>query len=182
MSIVFNQVIEISNPNGKVLIKYPVGTLLDRITDVWPLIIEYYQNFHPFAFGVYSGSYPYYRLITHEECNTKTFVQLMKTHYGKNKGIRSLVSDDEYTQRKYLCSDKGNIYVDERKIYDNSYGIDAGSSYHWYCDHNGEFGYVCIKYKLNEINSKIGITKHVSNYVGEIEPYGLFVLLHLDFI
>lgn len=183
MSIVFNQITEISDSDGKVLIKYPVNTLLDRITDVWPLIIDYYQNFRPFVFGVHSGSYSNYRLITHEECNTKTFVQLLKTHYKKNKGIRSLITEDEYTRREYLCSDKGTIHVGERKIYANAHGISSKYSYRWHCDNDNGYGCIYIKYLMNEINSKIGITRYPNHYgVEDLEPYGLFVLSHLDFI
>src|SRR6266567_3937556 len=120
MSIIFNQITEISDAKGNVLIKYPIGTLLDRITDVWPIIIEYYHHFRPFAIGLHSDSYLNHRLITHDECNTKTFTQLFGAYYGKSyykkrKGIHALVTNN--IRRKYLCSDIGHLVINGQFLF-----------------------------------------------------------------
>lgn len=36
---------------GNIIFKFPPNTLLEKITDVWPLIIDYYENYYPFAVG-----------------------------------------------------------------------------------------------------------------------------------
>ena len=170
MNIVLNQsteITEILDSDEKVLIKYPIGTLLDKITDVWSLIIDYYHHFRPFAFGMHSDKYTHYRLITHEECNTKKFIQLFKAYYGKSYykkeyGIRSLVSDG--TAQKYLCSDIGSLTINNNVLYLNYYYILRD----WH-------------YSIVHINmiSDIEKIKTINKICGE--PYGLFVLSHLNF-
>lgn len=165
MNIIFNkntEITEILDSSRKVLIIYPVNTLLDKITDVWPLIINYYNGFRPFAFGIHSDKYTHYRLITHEECSTKNFIKLFKTYYEKSHGIRSLVSD--HVEPKYLCSDTGSLTINNNVLY--------LKYYHVLCDWH---------YGIFHINMISDIEKIKTINKVYHDSFGLFVLSHLNF-
>lgn len=109
----FAKVIDNSN---KTRFKFPFGTLLDKINDEWVIIIEYYENYYPFAIGENDGNY---REITREEFSTNKFIKLFNTCYI-NRRIKKLCDDcnricvDGYPVCKnghklYFCGQNGNI-------------------------------------------------------------------------
>ena len=63
----------IIDPKGNVIFKFPPNILLEKITDVWPLIIDYYENYYPFAVGNPDQNY---REVTLEESKTNGFIKL----------------------------------------------------------------------------------------------------------
>ena len=100
MKTILTQVVQVSDTKGNVLFSFPSGTLLDKIVDPWYLIIDYYDNYFPFAIGQDDNNN--YREITFIECQTEKFDKLFKFCYNKNGGIyalrdwRLLISVDEY--------------------------------------------------------------------------------------
>ena len=72
----------IKDSKGNILFEFPPNTLLERITDVWPIIINYYENFFPFAIETTNSNY---RKLTIEECKQESFVRLFGTAYRKMK-------------------------------------------------------------------------------------------------
>jgi len=99
---------EIIDSNNKTRLRIPAGTLLDKIIDEWSLIIEYYENFYPFAVG---DSDINYRPVTRSEFSTEKFIRLL-TYSHKNSKIKKLCY---YTSRVLiegysLCIDMCPIY------------------------------------------------------------------------
>jgi len=107
MSIKLVPIIEIVR-NDAILFKYPPHTLLDKIVDVWEIIIDYHRHYRPFVIGNYSGKYEGYRLITHEECKSHEFISLFASHYRINHGIHA--SDKIYDSHLYNDNKVFSIY------------------------------------------------------------------------
>jgi len=76
----------ILDTKGNVIFKFPPNTLLEKITDVWPLIIDYYENYYPFAVGTADENY---REVTLEESKSNEFTKLFSAIYMDNK-IKSI--------------------------------------------------------------------------------------------
>jgi len=78
----------VGDVNGETIFKFPPNTLLERIVDVWQLIINYYENYYPFAIGYPDKNY---RELTPIEAKTdefiKLFVTIVKQNKMKNNGI-----------------------------------------------------------------------------------------------
>jgi len=87
------KIIEINaaiNSDGKVVFKFPKGTLLDHIPhDLWNIIIKHHQKYQPFIIGKFCNHYFGYRLVT---CNdfTKDFIEEFIRYYRKNDGLYSV--------------------------------------------------------------------------------------------
>lgn len=90
MKLSHQLIIEITNRNDEIVFRYPPGTLLDKISDEWNFIVNYYHHF-PFAIGKYSDdvyhqNYDNYRLITEAECKKISFKNMFSDAY-KNRII-----------------------------------------------------------------------------------------------
>lgn len=72
----------IKDADDKIIFSFPLNTLLEKIIDVWPLIMSYYQNYYPFALEIYDGNY---RLLTHEEFSTESCLKLFAFSYSKKR-------------------------------------------------------------------------------------------------
>jgi len=83
------------NSKGDVIFKYPPGTLLDKITDMIPLIVDYHENYYPFSID---GNDKKYRRLTIEETKTKKFIQLFATMYKKNR-INNIRNNSPFSLR-----------------------------------------------------------------------------------
>ena len=109
MNVKLVPIIEIINSSGTVLFKYPQYTLLDKIVDVWKIIIKYYYDYRPFAVGNYAGKYEGYRLITHEECKSPEFVSLFSSHCKISYGIMAL----DKIERSFLYNNNKALSLKE---------------------------------------------------------------------
>ena len=112
MNVKLVPIIEIINSSGTVLFKYPQYTLLDKIVDVWKIIIKYYYDYKPFIIGKYSGKYEGYHLITHEECKSSEFVSLLSFYYKTNHGVTVLDKID----RSFVWNDNKAFSIDNISI------------------------------------------------------------------
>ena len=83
--------------NNKTRFKFPSGTLLDKINDEWTIIIEYYENYFPFAVGNNDGNY---RPVKREEFINDKFIKLF-----------SVCRKDERIKR--LCKKYVRICIDD---------------------------------------------------------------------
>jgi len=115
MNYQFNHIIEVINKDGQLIWKIPHKTLLDTITDLWPLITDYYYNYYPFALGKMDDLYNNYRLTTRAEVNTSLFTKSFKTNYELHGGIYSLSSGLVYGS--YVHNLSGSLYIDYHNIY-----------------------------------------------------------------
>ena len=103
---------------GNFLFRYPPNTLLDKITDVWPLIVDYYDNYYPFSIqksigGVSVSQGDIYRHLTFDEIKTNSFVRLFSVSY-KNKRIKYFA---QYRAR--LCINGYPLLIEGHRIYIN---------------------------------------------------------------
>lgn len=96
---------------GNFLFRYPPNTLLDKITDVWPLIADYYDNYYPFS--IQKSDDGRYRHLTFDECKTDHFLRLFAVSY-KNKRIKYF---SQY--RAQLCINGYPLLIDGYRIYIN---------------------------------------------------------------
>ena len=71
----------ICDNSDNVIFKFPQNTLLDKISDVWPLIMSYYTNYYPFTIGIDDENY---RELTYDEAKTDQFIKLFAIAYRKN--------------------------------------------------------------------------------------------------
>jgi len=78
----------IRDATGKIIFDFPSNTLLEKITDVWSTILDYYYNYYPFSIGPNSG----YRELTREEFNTKKFIKLFSKSYKEGKIIYNVIN------------------------------------------------------------------------------------------
>jgi len=85
----------IKDTNGGTLFEFPVDTLLERIIDVWHIIIDYHENYYPFSID---GNDKKYRRLTIEETKTKKFIQLFATMYKKNR-INNIRNNSPFSLR-----------------------------------------------------------------------------------
>lgn len=108
----------IEDNEGNVIFKFPPNTLLERIIDVWPLIINYYQEYYPFAIGkIEENTSPFiknYRPLTYIESKKDNFIKLFSVVHKKNR-IRYLCwnytnNNCIYIEEHYLQMDKHNIF------------------------------------------------------------------------
>ena len=101
----------IKDTDGNIRFTFPPNTLLERIIDVWPLIINYYENIQPLAVGESDSNY---RELTISEVNTDKFIKLFAITYRKHK-ITYTVYGRICVENFPLCI-KGNpsyIYVND---------------------------------------------------------------------
>ena len=76
--------------NNKTRFEFPAGTLFDKINDEWTQIIEYYENYFPFAVGKNDGNY---RPVTREEFSNNNFINLLVA-CCRDKRIKKLCNDN----------------------------------------------------------------------------------------
>jgi len=107
----------IKDTKGNILFEFPPNSLLERIIDVWPIIIDYHENYFPFVVEMTNSNY---RKITIEECKLESFVRLFSIAYRKKRITRK----DVFVKR--LCIDniplmiKKNIsylYINNSRIF-----------------------------------------------------------------
>lgn len=91
----------IKDTSGNILLEFPLNTLLDKITDEWSLIMNYYENYYPIVIGVNIDGY---RPITYEECKTDKFIKLFIMSYKKN---RIKYTSDDY----WVCVEKHPLRI-----------------------------------------------------------------------
>lgn len=163
MDVKLIPIIEIINSSGTVVFKYPQYTLLDKIVDVWKIIIKYYYSYQPFAIGQYSKKYEGYRLITHEECKSSEFVSLLASYYKTNHGV--------------IVLDKINRSFVWNK--NKAFSIDNISIQCWKADTNN-LTRLCVGLSDNHIKDDIHRIK--TGKITTVNPIvGLFVLNDLFF-
>jgi len=76
---------KIYNSKGKKILKIPIGTLLDNIIiDLWSEITPY-LDYHQFALGKTTKSYPGYRKLTQNDFDIDKFFDC----HWKNKGFHT---------------------------------------------------------------------------------------------
>lgn len=112
----------IHDHNNNVLFTYPLNTLLDKIVDQWPLIMNYHENYYPFAVGTPDDNY---REVTSDDLDSEMFMKLFIITYKKNKikthnfqcpgvdvlfisinGLRLCVTDDILQYTKHIATIK----------------------------------------------------------------------------
>lgn len=96
--------------NDDIIFKFPQNTLLDKITDVWSLIMNYYKNYYPFMIGVTDKNY---RELRYEEAKTDKFIKLFATAY-KNNNIRitnAVFGGSICVEEHCLCILRKNIVI-----------------------------------------------------------------------
>ena len=106
----------IEDANGKVLFKFPANTVLDKITDVWPLIMNYYENFYPIMIGGQCGKY---RELTTKEFKTDKFIKLFSDMYRENRIFMNCPLDTSKcisVERQRLYYSINHIYVTTKNI------------------------------------------------------------------
>jgi len=81
----------IDDSKGDTILKFPQGSLLERIIDEWPLIVNYHEHYYPFSVDAIDNKY---RKITLMEAKTDRFKKLFISAYKKNRinGIKELLS------------------------------------------------------------------------------------------
>jgi len=105
--------------NRDLIFTYPINTLLDNICDVWPLIMDYYQNFYPFSINNNDKNY---RPITRLECLSNTFVRIFSAAYRDDQFKYDIINDHNIGFIKVdgypLCIDDKPLYpmVRQKKI------------------------------------------------------------------
>jgi len=87
----------IFDAKGNILFQFPPNTLLEKIIDVWPLIMNYYENYNLFSIGAHEG----YRPVTLEEFKTNGFIKSFSSEYRKKKIICSIY-DGLYNRRLFV--------------------------------------------------------------------------------
>src|SRR5690606_33307300 len=109
----------IKDADGKIIFSFPFNTLLEKIIDVWPLIMNYYEEYYPFAIGNIDGNTsPFiknYRPLTYIESKTDNFIKLFFIMHKKDR-IR------------YLCGDHTINYRSEERR------VGKEIRYRWYQD------------------------------------------------
>lgn len=104
----------IKDNHGKTIFEFLPGSLLDKITDVWPVIMEYYKNYYPFAIDT---NREHYRPLTYEEFKTDNFIKLFATSYRKKKIIFPLsccnyiISIEKYNLHIKVDDEDEVIYI-----------------------------------------------------------------------
>lgn len=88
---------------GNIIFKFPPNTLLEKITDVWPLIIDYYENYYPFAVGNPDQNY---RKVTPEESKTNDFIKLFYAIY----------KDDRIKMINHVCNGSKCIAINDNVL------------------------------------------------------------------
>lgn len=110
----------IHNSNNNVIFTYPLNTLLDKIVDQWSLIMDYHENYYPFAVGKPDKNY---REVIPNELDSEMFMKLFIITYKKNKiktnnfkfpnvdalfisiyGKRLCVTDDDSLYMEHIAS------------------------------------------------------------------------------
>lgn len=85
-----------------------IDTALNQIiSDLWPIINEYYCTQPIFVVGKISGNYPGYRLITEDDLRNKIIINSLVSYYKRNKGISSL---DDFCG-VYICGNDIDISI-----------------------------------------------------------------------
>ena len=115
MNYQFDCIIDVTSKDGQLIWKIPQKTLFDKIIDLWPLITDYYFEYHPFALGKVDNLYNNYRLITRDEFNNPLFTKLFKTNYLLHEGIYSLSFSLTYASDINISS--GTLYIDYHEVY-----------------------------------------------------------------
>lgn len=72
----------IHDHNDNIIFTYPLNTLLDKIIDQWSLIMDYHENYYPFAVGKADENY---REVIPNELDSEIFMKLFIISYKKNK-------------------------------------------------------------------------------------------------
>jgi len=90
--------------DGKVQFEFPSDTLLDKITDEWTLIMEYYNDYYPFSLDPYIDGYRYLR---YDEFHK--FSKLFAVAY-QSKRIR-YPPKSRLTDGKYLSVGNHQLYI-----------------------------------------------------------------------
>jgi len=103
----------VNSPKGKLILKFPGGTLLDLVPhDIWSDIVRYYYRTPLFAIGNYMDNYPGYRRAYHEDLNIDLFVQW----YRENKGLYTLGNIWEARDRILCCLNEYTLSVNEESL------------------------------------------------------------------
>ena len=133
----------IKDTNGNTIFEFLPGSLLDKITDVWPVIMEYYKHYYPFAIG---NDREHYRPLTYAEFKTDNFIKLFATSYRKKKVIFPLsccnyiISIEKYNLHIKVDDEDEVIYIPR---YDNMLAYyDEDSDYYMDIINNIERIYV----------------------------------------
>lgn len=150
----------IEDSYGNILFKYPPNTLLDKITDVWPLITNYYDNYYPFS--IWKSDARIYREVTVDEFKTSNFMRLFTASYLK-KRIKYL---SMFTGK--LCIVNHPLCVGRRHVHINS----SESRLEIYIDN------VWVGNEINDI-SQIYVSESQINYNDRF--YNLMVLSDVVF-
>lgn len=104
----------IEDDMGNVIFKFPIGTLLDRITDVWEIIVNYHNNCYPFCMNRSDNNY---RELTLSECNSKLFTRLFSIAHNNNR-IKNIVYGGNFFIGEY----KYALFMDDHQLYKNNDG------------------------------------------------------------
>lgn len=98
----------IEDANGKVLFKFPANTVLEKITDVWPLIMNYYESFYPIMIGGQCGKY---RDVTIKEFKTNKFIKLFSDMYQENRILMNTPNIER------ICVGRHPLSANDKQIY-----------------------------------------------------------------
>ena len=102
----------IRDTTGKIIFDFPPNTLLEKITDVWSIIIDYRNNYYPFLIGIDSN----YREVTRDEFKTNKFIKLFYFAY-KDKKIKFNIDMFHYR----ICVDGYPLCINNDQIYTDKY-------------------------------------------------------------
>lgn len=126
MSVIIQITKTVYDSNKKKILKFTLGTLLDKILDdLWNDIVKY-LDYHLYIFGTYGESYPGYHQMTQIEFRIQRD-KFKKYYFEKglvNKIIDSNWSSDFVIDGYGVCIGCGFCYIVKNKI---CYGRDINS-------------------------------------------------------